>query len=123
MTEFGYILIILFEIMAAFFIIWGLIFLEKKVKCTLLALCAEAEGALNTIKNVNLKLKIFNENFRNAKRVDWAKIKQIVLLAVDIVNFILLIRSMDFKKGKRLSFKNLKKLVPFSLVKKVSKMF
>lgn len=123
MTEFGYILIILFEIMAGFFIIWGLIFLENRVKCMLQAVNAEANSALNTIKSVNLKLKIFNENFGRIKKIDCLKIKQVVLLIIDIVNFVLLIRSMDFKKGARLSFKNLKKLVPFSLIKKVSKMF
>ena len=117
MIEFGYILIIIiiFELIAAFLIIYGLISLEKKVKSSLYNISKQA------IKNVRSNLKGFNKSFSNITSLDIHKIKQVVFLILDIANFILLIKSMDFRnlsKNKNLKWKNIKKLIPFSLIKK-----
>ncbi len=117
MIEFGYILIIIFELIIASAVIFGLINLEKKVKNCLCNINAQADDMLCTIKNVHLNLKNFNKRFSGIKKIDIKKIKQTVLLILDIVNFILLIRSMDFKNLKKA--KNLKKLIPFGLIKKL----
>lgn len=116
MIEFGYIVIIIFELILAFLIIFGLISLEKKVKNRLCAINAQADETLCAVKNMHLNLKIFNKHFSNIKKIDIKKIKQTVLLILDIINFILLIKSMDFKNLKKA--KNLKKLIPFGLIKK-----
>jgi len=128
MIEFGYILIIviIFELIAAGLIIFWLITLEKRVKNRLCAINAEAKNVLCTIKNVRLNLTGFNKYFRCIKKLDISKIKQTMLLILDIVNFILLIRSMDFKnllKGKKSGWRNAKKLIPFSLIKKLISSF
>ncbi len=117
MIEFGYILIIIFELIIASFIIFGLINLEKKVKNCLCTINTQANDTLCTIKNMHSNLKNFNKHFSSIKKIDLKKVKQSILLILDIVNFILLIRSMDFKNLKKA--KNLKKLIPFSLVKKI----
>ena len=67
--------------------------------------------------------KNFNKNFTKVKKINCGKIKDIILLTLDIINFIMLIRSIDFKRGKNLSFKNIKKLIPFSFVKKFLNLF
>ncbi len=123
MIEFGYILIIIFELIITSLIVFGLIYLENKVRTCLEAVNIEAKGTLQTLKDVNLKLKNFNTNFSNMKKLNFKKIKDIALLILDIINFILLIRSMDFKRGKNLSLKNIKKLIPFSFVKKFLNLF
>ncbi len=123
MIEFGYILIIIiiFELIAAFLIIYGLISLEKKVKNSLYNISKQAKNTLCAIKNVRSNLKGFNKSFSNITSLDIHKIKQVVFLILDIANFILLIKSMDFRnlsKNKNLKWKNIKKLIPFSLIKK-----
>ena len=123
MIEFGYILIIIiiFELIAAFLIIYGLISLEKKVKSSLYNISKQAKNTLCAIKNVRSNLKGFNKSFSNITSLDIHKIKQVVFLILDIANFILLIKSMDFRKlskNKNLKWKNIKKLIPFSLIKK-----
>lgn len=117
MIEFGYILIIIFELIIAICIIYWLIVLEKRVKNCLNTINTQAQETLCSIKNVKSKLKNFNKYFSEIKKLDFQKIKQTILLILDIVNFILLIRSMDFKNIKKA--KNLKKLIPFGLIKKL----
>lgn len=123
MIEFGYILIIIFELIITSLIVFGLIYLEDKVRNCLEAVNIEANGALQSIKDVHLNLKNFNKNFTKVKKINCGKIKDIILLTLDIINFIMLIRSIDFKRGKNLSFKNIKKLIPFSFVKKFLNLF
>ena len=123
MIEFGYILIIIFELIITSLIIFGLIYLEDKVRNCLEIVNIEAKGSLQSLKDVHLNLKNFNKNFTGVKKINCGKIKDVVLLALDIINFVLLVRSMDFKRGKNLNFKNIKKLIPFSFVKKFLNLF
>ncbi len=117
MIEFGYILIIIFELIIALVIIFALRTLEKKVRNCLSNVNKQAKETLCTIKNVRLNLKNFNKHVCNIKKLDIKKIKQAILLVLDVVNFILLVKSMDFKNlGKA---KNFKKLIPFGLLKKL----
>ena len=116
MIEFGYILIIIFEIIIALCIIFGLINLEKRVANCLLTVDDKAVETLYAVRNLRKNLTNFNKYIGQIKKLDIKKIKQIILLVLDIVNFILLIKSMDFKKLKKA--KNLKKLIPFGLIKK-----
>ena len=106
MIEFGYILIIIFELIITSLIIFGLIYLEDKVRNCLETVNIEAKGSLQSLKDVHLNLKNFNKNFTGVKKINCGKIKDVVLLALDIINFVLLVRSMDFKRGKNLNFKN-----------------
>ncbi len=123
MIEFGYILIIIFELIITSLIVFGLIYLENKVRSCLEAINIEANSTLQTLKDVKLKLKNFNENFSAVKKLNLKKIKDVALLILDIINFVLLVRSMDFKRGKNLSFRNIKKLIPFSFIKKFLNLF
>ena len=123
MIEFGYILIIIFELIITSLIVWGLIYLEDKARNCLEAVNIEAKGTLEKLKDVNLKLKNFNQGFSTVKKINCGKIKDTILLVLDIINFIMLVRSMDFRRGKALNFKNIKKLVPFSFVKKFLNLF
>lgn len=118
MIEFGYILIIIFELIITSLIVFGLIYFENKVRNCLDIVNIETKSILQSIKDVHSNLKNFNENFIKAKKINYGKIKDIVLLTLDIINFVLLIRSMDFKHRKNLNFKNIKKLIPFNFVKK-----
>lgn len=117
MIEFGYILIIVIELIIASIIIFALKTLEKRIKNCLLCVNEQARETLCTIKNVRLNLRNFNKYVCNIKKIDIKKIKQAILLVLDIVNFVLLIKSMDFKNLKKA--KNLKKLIPYSLIKKL----
>ena len=88
MIEFGYILIIIiiFELIAAFLIIYGLISLEKKVKSSLYNISKQAKNTLCAIKNVRSNLKGFNKSFSNITSLDIHKIKQVVFLILDIAD-------------------------------------
>ncbi len=127
MIEFGYILIIIFETILAIIIIFALMYLEHKVKCLLWEINIEAENLLTSIKNVKMKLQTFNENFDKIKKIDIDNLKQGVVLVLDIINFVLLIKSMNLKtcftKGflqkQGLKWCNVRKLIPFSVIKKL----
>jgi len=119
MIEFGYILIIIFEIFGAVLIIFGLISLEKRVKKCLSSVNAEAEGFLNSIRNLRENVSNFNKSVKKVKKFDFKKFKETVAVVFDIINLLLLIRSFDFKRGKKLRWHNIKKLVPYSVVKKL----
>ncbi len=106
MIEFGYILIIIFEIFITIIIVSGLIYLENKIKNCLEALNIEASNTLNTLRNARLKLKDFNTKINDAKKFDFKKIKQILSLCFDIINFILLLKTLNFKSGLSYGFKN-----------------
>lgn len=98
MIEFGYILIIIFEVIITFFIVWGLIYLENKMRDYLEAVNIEAHNVLDTIKDVNCALKNFNGFFNKTKKIDVKKIKQLLALALDIVELVIMIRGAGFKK-------------------------
>jgi len=123
MIEFGYILIIIFELIITSLIVFALIYLEDKVRTCLETVNIEAKSTLETLQGVNLKLQNFNKNFAMVKKLNLKKTKDIILLTLDIINFILLIRSMDFRRGKNFSFRNIKKLIPFSFIKKFLNLF
>ncbi len=98
MIEFGYILIIIFEVIITFFIVWGLIYLENKIKDCLEAVNIEAHGALVAVKDINSALKNFNCCYSKAKKFEIKKIKQLFALALDIIELVVLIRGAGFKK-------------------------
>lgn len=106
MIEFGYILIIIFEIFITFIIVSGLIYLENKVKNCLETINIEASSILNNLRDTKLKLKDFNKKINEAKKFDFKKIKQILSLCFDIVNFILLLKTLNFNSGFKNKFKN-----------------
>ncbi len=117
MIEFGYILIIIFELIITFIVVSGIILLEKKVKNRLCAINTQANETLFAVKNLRSNLKNFNKYFNEIKKIDIRKIKEAIILILDVVNFILLIKSVDFRNLKKA--KNLKKLIPFGLIKKL----
>lgn len=127
MIEFGYILIIIFETILAIVIILALMYLEHKVKCLLWEINLEAEHLLISIRNVKMKLQTFNKNFDKIKKIDINKLKQGVVLILDIINFVLLVKSMNLKacftKGflqkQGLKWCNVQKFIPFGIIKKL----
>ena len=104
MIEFGYILIIIFEIIITVIIVSGLIFLENKVKSALEAINIEASNTLDILKDIRLKLKDFNKKVDDAKKFDFKKIKNVLSLCLDIINFVLLLKSLNLKNCLKTKF-------------------
>lgn len=98
MIEFGYILIIIFEVILASLIVAGLIYLENKVQNCLTAVNIEADNVLTALKNVRQNLERFNGRFNKIKKLNIKKIKKILSLTLDIIELTLLIRQAGFKK-------------------------
>lgn len=98
MVEFGYILIIIFEVILAGLITAGLICLENKVQNCLMTVNVEADTILTTLKNVRQNLESFNKKIKKIKKFNIKKIRKIIALTLDIIELTLLIKQAGFKK-------------------------
>lgn len=118
MTEFGYILIIIFEIITASFIVVFLYEAEKNIKTKMSSAIKDGEELTEKLKTYKNDLKSINERLSFIKKIDLCSISKNISSAVEIINFILLIRSLNLQKG---GFKLIKvlKLIPYSLIQRL----
>lgn len=119
MTNFGYILIIIFEVIFAGLLIWGLIWLEKRVQSCIENTDTFLSNLLNKIEILRKNLEEINKKIKTLKKIDFKEVKEISALILDIINFIMLVKSVDFKRGLKLRFTDIKKLIPLNFLRKI----
>lgn len=112
MLDFVCIFSIFLEVILTTVIINRVIKLEKKVKEINKKLIETGNVIVVAVKKVTNIVSKINKiaSFVTNKKI-W-QIKRFIILTIDIVQFIVLIRSLDFSKGlKSINYKNLKKLL------------
>ena len=112
MLDFVCIFSIFLEVILTTVIINRVIKLEKKVEEINKKLIEAGNVIVIAVKKVTNVVSKINKiaSFVTNKKI-W-QIKRFIILTIDIVQFIVLIRSLDFSKGlKSINYKNLKKLL------------
>ncbi len=112
MLDFVCIFSIFLEVILTTVIINRVIKLEKKVEEINKKLIEAGNVIVIAVKKVTNIVSKINKiaSFVTNKKI-W-QIKRFIILTIDIVQFIVLIRSLDFSKGlKSINYKNLKKLL------------
>lgn len=112
MLDFVCIFSIFLEVILTTVIINRVIKLEKKVEEINKNLIETGNVIVIAVKKVTNVVSKINKiaSFVTNKKI-W-QIKRFIILTIDIVQFIVLIRSLDFSKGlKSINYKNLKKLL------------
>ena len=112
MLDFVCIFSIFLEVILTTVIINRVIKLEKKVEEINKKLIETGNVIVVAVKKVTNIVSKINKiaSFVTNKKI-W-QIKRFIILTIDIVQFIVLIRSLDFSKGlKSINYKNLKKLL------------
>ena len=112
MLDFVCIFSIFLEVILTTVIINRVIKLEKKVKEINKKLIETGNVIVVAVKKVtNIVSKINKIASLVTNKKIW-QIKRFIILTIDIIQFIVLIRSLDFSKGlKSINYKNLKKLL------------
>lgn len=112
MLDFVCIFSIFLEVILTTVIINRVIKLEKKVEEINKKLIETGNVIVIAVKKVTNVVSKINKiaSFVTNKKI-W-QIKRFIILTIDIIQFIVLIRSLDFSKGlKSINYKNLKKLL------------
>ncbi len=112
MLDFVCIFSIFLEVILTTVIINRVIKLEKKVEEINKKLIEAGNVIVIAVKKVTNIVSKINKiaSFVTNKKI-W-QIKRFIILTIDIIQFIVLIRSLDFSKGlKSINYKNLKKLL------------
>ena len=112
MLDFVCIFSIFLEVILKTVIINRVIKLEKKVEEINKKLIEAGNVIVIAVKKVTNIVSKINKiaSFVTNKKI-W-QIKRFIILTIDIIQFIVLIRSLDFSKGlKSINYKNLKKLL------------
>lgn len=112
MLDFVCIFSIFLEVILTTVIINRVIKLEKKVEEINKKLIETGNVIVIAVKKVTNIVSKINKiaSFVTNKKI-W-QIKRFIILTIDIIQFIILIRSLDFSKGlKSINYKNLKKLL------------
>ena len=122
------IFLIVFEIFATYFLVKYLVALEKKIDEFHLKLIETSQIILEINDEINKILKKINKvvKFIANKRI--YQIKNIVLGVINIVQIVLLFKSLKIEKGadkliKKLDFKVLKKVAIINISQKIIKKF
>lgn len=116
MVVFGYILLIIFEIIFTVYFVKILIQLENKVNIFHAKMLEIATATLQTNDKIKNVLTKFNKIVRIITNKKFHQIKRIVLMTSDIIQTILLIKSLNLSKGLKSINLNLLKKVTFARI-------
>lgn len=120
MLDFICIITIFLELFACAFCTIKLIELEKKVYKLNDKLNIQGEKILIFCQNTRQAIKKVNRVIGFITNKKFIRIKKVILLAFDLIQIIMLIKSLDFSKGlKSLNYKTLKKLLFAQVSKEV----
>ena len=112
MLDFVCIVAIFLEIFLTIFCVKKLIFAEKKLIVLEEKIVLIADMTLAVVKKVRPTVEKINKFISIVTNKNIIKISKIVRTTVDIIQVILLLKSLDFSKGiKSINFKNLKKIL------------
>ncbi len=111
MLVFAHIVLIILEIIVAFFIIKGLIKLENKVDEIHITMLEKAKQILEINDEIRKVLSKINKVMRILTNKKLYQIKKIVMMSLDIIQLITLIKTLKLSKGlKSIDYNLLKKL-------------
>lgn len=122
MLDFVCIFSIFLEVILTFLALKGLIRLEKKVEKANKKLLEAGEIIILANKKIKNIISKTNKvvSFITNKKV--AQAKRIISILIDVIQMIILIRSLNFSKGfKTVNFKNIKKLLLLQTTRTVIK--
>ncbi|MBE7707315.1 MAG: hypothetical protein E7Z88_01270 [Cyanobacteria bacterium SIG27] len=111
MLVFAHIVLIILEIVVAFFAIKGLIRLENKVNKIHITMLEKAKQILEINDEIRKVLSKINKVMRILTNKKLYQIKKIVMMSLDIIQLITLIKTFKLSKGlKSIDYNLLKKL-------------
>lgn len=113
-------LLIFFEIIFTLFCIKKIRQCEKKVDDFHLKMIENATRILEINDEIKKTLKKINKVIRILTNKKFHQIKRIIMMAIDIIQAIILIKSLNLSKGlKSVNYSNLKKLAYLKIVQKI----
>lgn len=121
MLEFLLIILIFLEITGLYFAVGKIIKLNKKIQeCNkkLLDLGEEIKKVHIQIQTTIRKINFFVSILTNKK---FLTIRKIISLTISLIEFLIILKSFNFKKGVKFNLKNVKKLLIAKLTRKIAK--
>lgn len=111
MLDIVFIILIFIEIFLTYYIVGKIIVFEKNVNTLNQKVMDFAPKVEEVLKRIHDTLSKINRVIRILNNKKLIQAKKIIFATIEIIQIILILKSLDFSRGFRFNFKNLKKLV------------